>query len=116
MIAVVLLSTISITAQIKNEKTETVKILGNCSMCKKTIETAGNIKNVAVVNWDTKTKMATLKYDASKINSDDILKKIAAAGYENEKFTADETQYNKLHACCQYDRDVVSPTKKAVKK
>lgn len=109
---VVLLATISVNAQVKNKKTETVKILGNCEMCKKNIEKAGNLNKVAVVNWDVNSKMAKLTYDSSKTSSEDILKRIAMAGYENEKFPADDKQYNSLHACCQYDRNVLNTNKK----
>lgn len=116
MTIVLLFSVTFASAQIKNKKTETVKILGNCEMCKKNIEKAGNLKNVAVVNWNVKTNMAKLTYDVSKTNSDEILKRIAEAGYENEKFTANDEQYNKLHACCQYDRSTLNAGKKAEKK
>lgn len=113
MIAVVvLLSTLAVNAQVKNKKTETVKISGNCGMCKKNIENAGNLKKVAVVNWDVDSKMATLTYDSSKTNADEILNRIAKAGYDNEKFSATEEQYKKLHTCCQYDRDSSGTTEK----
>lgn len=113
MIAVVvLLSTLAVNAQVKNKKTETVKIAGNCEMCKKNIEKAGNLKKVAVVNWDIDSKMATLTYDSSKTNADEILSRIAKAGYDNEKFSATEEQYKKLHTCCQYDRDSSGTTEK----
>ena len=39
----ILLSFTSCNAQIKNAKTETVKIYGNCGMCEKTIEKAARI-------------------------------------------------------------------------
>lgn len=46
LIAVVgLLSTNAIKAQIKNAKTETVKVYGNCGMCKTTIENQAAKKN-----------------------------------------------------------------------
>ena len=77
-------------AQIKNAKTETVKIYGNCGMCQKTIEKAGSLKNVAKVNWDIDTNMATLTYDAKKTNQDEILKRIALSGYDSDKFLAIE--------------------------
>lgn len=112
MVAVVVLLAISVNAQVKNKKTETVKILGNCEMCKNNIEKAGNLKKVAVVNWDANSKMAKLTYDSSKTSSEEILKRIAMAGYENEKFPADDKQYNNLHACCQYDRNVLNSSKK----
>jgi copper chaperone CopZ len=107
MLAVfVLLSSVSANAQIKNKKTETVKIFGNCDMCKANIEKAGNVKKIAQVNWDKDTRLATLTYDAAKTNSDEILKRIALEGYDSEKFLAPDSKYNTLHACCQYDRDV----------
>ncbi|MEN9908981.1 MAG: hypothetical protein RLZZ540_2130 [Bacteroidota bacterium] len=110
MIAAVVLLSISVNAQIKNKKTETVKISGNCEMCKKNIETAGNLKKVALVEWDVNSKMAKLTYDSTKTNSDEILNRIAKAGYDSEKFSATEEQYKKLHTCCQYDREATGTT------
>ena len=49
MAMTLLLSVTFASAQIKNKTTETVKINGNCGMCKKTIETAANIDKVAKV-------------------------------------------------------------------
>ena len=112
MMAAVVLLSISVNAQIKNKKTETVKISGNCEMCKKKIETAGNLKKVAVVEWDVNSKMAKLTYDSTKTNSDEILSRIAKAGYDSDKFSATDEQYNKLHTCCQYDRKTTETTKK----
>ena len=100
-----LLSVTFANAQIKNKTTETVKINGNCGMCKKTIETAANIDKIAKVNWDAKTQTATLIYDKKKTNPNAILKRIAEAGYDNEKFVAPNAAYDQLHGCCQYDRE-----------
>lgn len=100
----VLLSFIASFGQIKNTTTESVKIYGNCGMCKNTIEEAGNIKKVAQVTWDKDTKMATLIYDASKTNASEILKRIALAGYDSDQFLAPDAVYAKLPGCCQYDR------------
>lgn len=92
-------------AQIKNAKTETVKIFGNCGMCETTIEKAGSLKKIANVDWNKDTKMATLTYDAKKTNQDEILKRIALAGYDSEKFLAPDAAYSKLPGCCQYGRE-----------
>lgn len=111
MIAIcVLLSTTS-NAQIKNAKTETVKIYGNCGMCETKIEKAGNIKKIANVDWNQETQMATLTYDAKKTNPDEILKRIALVGYDSDKFLAPDDVYNNLHGCCQYDRVAKVPVK-----
>ena len=106
MVIGVLLSSINSFAQIKNAKTETVKIYGNCGMCKATIEKAGNVNKVASVEWNKDTKMATLTYDSDKTNQDEILKRIALAGYDSEKFLAPDDVYAKLPGCCQYDREL----------
>ena len=102
--AITVLLSISIHAQIKNAKTETVKVYGNCGMCESKIEKAGTIKKIANVDWNQETQMATLTYDATKTNQDEILKRIAAAGYDSDKFLAPDDAYNNLHGCCQYER------------
>jgi copper chaperone CopZ len=106
MTIIMLLSFTAFNAQIKNSKTQTVKIYGNCEMCKITIEKAGNQKKVAKVDWNKDTKMATLTYDAKKTNQDEILKRIALSGYDNDKFLAPDNVYAKLPECCQYERKV----------
>ena len=107
----ILLSFTSCNAQIKNAKTETVKIYGNCDMCEKTIEKAGNLKKMAKVDWNVDTKMATLTYDSKKTNQDAILKRIALSGYDSDKFLAPDNAYSKLPGCCQYDRIAKVPVK-----
>lgn len=91
-------------AQVKNAKTESVKIYGNCEMCKKTIETAGSLKKVANVDWNKDSKMAQITYDSAKTNPDEILKRIALAGYDSDEFLAPDDVYNKLPGCCHYER------------
>lgn len=105
MAITLLLSVTIANAQIKNATTENIKIYGNCGMCKKNIETAANVKKVAKVDWNADTKMATITYDAKKTNSDEILKRVALAGYDSDKFLAPDAVYDQLHGCCQYDRE-----------
>lgn len=92
------------TAQTKNLQTVDVKVYGNCGMCKKTIEKAGNIKGISKTVWDTETAMAKITIDSTKTSVDEVLKKIAAVGYDSDKFRAPDTVYENLHGCCQYDR------------
>lgn len=106
-----LLSVLVMNAQIKNAKTETVKIFGNCGMCETKIEKAGNLKNIAQVDWNVDTKIATLTYDAKQTNQDEILKRIALAGYDSDKFLAPANAYSKLPGCCKYDREAKVPVK-----
>ena len=111
MIAISVLLSTTGNAQIKNAKTESVKIYGNCGMCETKIEKAGNIKKIANVDWNKDTQMATITYDATKTNQDEILKRIALVGYDSDKFLAPDDVYNNLHGCCQYDRVAKVPVK-----
>lgn len=85
-------------------KTETIKVWGECETCQATIEKASKVDGVSKANWDKTTKLLTLVYDPSKVKSDDIQKKIAAVGYDTEKYKADDKVYAKLNACCKYER------------
>jgi len=104
MAMALLLSISTCFAEIKNAKVETVHIYGNCSICKSTIETAANVKNVVEVEWNKDTKMAVLTYDEKQTNQDEILKRIGLAGYDSDKFLAPDNVYAKLETCCQYER------------
>lgn len=101
---ILLLSYTLSNAQIKNAKTESVKIYGNCEMCKSAIEKAGNVKHISKVEWRQDTKTADLTYDANKTNQSEILKRIALAGYGSDSFLAPDDVYNGLPECCQYNR------------
>jgi len=84
--------------------TTTFKVSGNCRMCKKNIETAATASGASSASWDAKSKSLTVTYNATTSSTQQIQKSIADAGYDNDGFTATEESYNKLHACCQYDR------------
>ncbi len=103
--AVALLTTTACQAQIKNAKTATVKVYGNCGMCETTIEKAANKSKVSKADWNEETKLATITYDSKKTNVDAVLKNIALAGYDNQSFLAPDAAYNKLPGCCKYNRE-----------
>ncbi|MBC7850141.1 MAG: copper chaperone, partial [Chitinophagaceae bacterium] len=85
-------------------KKDTIKVWGNCGMCKKTIETAATKAGASTADWNTDTKILSVSYNAKKSNAQKIQQAIAAAGYDTKDLTAPEEAYNNLHACCQYDR------------
>ena len=105
MIAVGLLSTTVLQAQIKNAKTETIKVYGNCGMCETTIEKAGTKSKLYKTEWNVDTKMASITYDSKKTTADAVLKSIALSGYDNASYLAPDEAYNKLHGCCKYQRE-----------
>ena len=106
MFTIVLLTATACQSQISNSKTETVKVNGNCDICKATIEKAGSSKKMSSTGWNKDSKIATITYDSKKTNLDAVLKKIALAGYDNQQFLAPDEVYNKLESCCKYNRDL----------
>lgn len=91
-------------AQLPNAKTETFRISGNCDRCKQAIEAAGTEKGEAALSWNADTHLAALTYDSAATTADAILKRIAYAGYDNERYLAPAEAYATLEDCCQYER------------
>ena len=87
-----------------HEETATIKVYGNCSMCKNRIQTALKIKGISKADWDVKSKMLTVSYDPHVVTLDEIHRKIAAVGHDTEKVMADDNTYKNLMGCCQYER------------
>ena len=83
-------------------KTETIKVPGNCEMCKARIEKAAKVAGVTKAEWNQKTKALTLVFDPAKVKGDDVQRKIAAAGHDTPKFKATTAVYNALPGCCKY--------------
>jgi copper chaperone CopZ len=96
-------------SSVESTKTETIKVSGNCEMCKTRIEKAAKIDGVSKAEWNKDTKILTLVYNPSVVTSDAVQKSIAAKGYDTEKFKATETAYKSLPSCCQYDRTGTAP-------
>lgn len=87
------------------QRTDTIKVYGNCGMCKNRIEGAlKKVKGVQSANWNVETKMLIVSYDASKVSLNEIHQKVAAVGHDTEKIKAKDEVYNNLMGCCQYER------------
>lgn len=85
------------------EKTE-FKVYGACGMCEARIEKAAKIEGVESADWSQETKMLTLTYDADQVNLRDVHQSIADAGHDTEEVKAKDATYEKLPACCHYER------------
>lgn len=86
-------------------KTEKINVSGNCGMCKKKIENALKVSGINTAEWNKTTKVLTVSYDSTKINSEQVQQKVAATGYDTAKFKASKEAYESLDDCCQYDRN-----------
>jgi copper chaperone CopZ len=86
----------------QNIQTDTLKVFGNCEMCKARIERAVFKKGVIAANWSPKSKLLIVKYKREKISLEDIKKSILNAGHDLENELAPDSIYQKLHSCCKY--------------
>jgi copper chaperone CopZ len=94
----------SCSAQVKNARTVTVHVNGDCGMCEKTIESAAFVKGEAEADWDVDAKTARITFDSTRTSLDAVLQRIAQAGYDTERFLAPDAAYAALPGCCQYER------------
>lgn len=82
---------------------QTIKVSGNCEMCKDRIETAAkSVTGVSSADWSTETKMLHVQFDGAKTNLDAIQKVIAKAGHDTDKHKATDAAYKALPECCLY--------------
>lgn len=81
-----------------------VHVWGNCEKCKATIEKSCSLGGVSIATWDVDSKLLTLKIDTNIISLDAVLQSVSKAGYDNEKYYANDYAYDNLPTCCQYER------------
>ncbi|SEW41569.1 Outer membrane receptor proteins, mostly Fe transport [Chryseobacterium wanjuense] len=102
-LGIFLLSAQFIFAQNLSKSQFTVK--GNCEMCKERIETTAKKAGAKEARYSIDSQTLTLETD-THTSTDDILKKVAEAGHDNEKYKATDATYEALPGCCHYDRDL----------
>lgn len=90
---------------IKNAENRQVSVKGSCPEAKQLIEKAGNLKHTASVHFDPAHQIAHITYDSTKTSSDEILKRIALAGFDNEAYFAPDDAFENLGDTCRYTRD-----------
>ncbi len=98
-----LLSTQFLLAQ--NISKNQFKVKGNCEMCKERIESTAKKAGAKTASYSIDLQTLTLETE-NNVSTDSILKKIAEAGHDNEKFKAADATYEALPGCCHYDRDL----------
>ncbi|WP_136668495.1 heavy-metal-associated domain-containing protein [Flavobacterium sp. H122] len=88
----------------KNAKYE-VEVNGNCEMCKKRIEKAAfSVAGVKMASWSTDSHQLSIVLNEEKSSIKEVEKAIAKAGHDTKNVKATDTDYDKLHGCCQYER------------
>ncbi len=100
-------------AGFSQEKTETIKVSGECGMCQKKIEKAAKEAGASFASWSSETKVLDLKYDAKKTDRTKIQQAVARAGYDTQDVKATDEAYDNLHSCCKYERTSASDNNNA---
>ena len=91
----------------KKYYTESFKVWGNCGMCKSKIEDAAlSLKGVRYARWNISTGILKVKFNAKYVEIIDIHQLIASIGYDTELVKASDEDYNNLHYCCKYVREI----------
>ena len=90
---------------------ESLKVSGNCGMCKKTIEAAAVKGGALTAEWNKDTKQLTFTFNDSKDAVLAVQQSVADAGYDTRDVKASDAAYGKLPGCCQYDRSAASAGK-----
>lgn len=85
-------------------KKETIKVWGNCGMCKKVIEKAAKSAGATTASWNEDSKELKVAYAVNKTSGTKIQQAVAKSGYDTQDFTANDPAYNKLPGCCHYER------------
>jgi outer membrane receptor for ferrienterochelin and colicin len=87
------------------------RVKGNCEMCKERIETTAKKAGATSARYSIDLQTLNLETEAF-VSTDEILKKVADAGHDNEKFKASDATYESLPECCHYEREKQQPETK----
>ena len=85
-------------------KTETLKVSGECQMCKARIEKIATKNGAASADWDVKAQVLTIDFDPSATSVEYISNRLAKAGHDSGGNRAKDKAYNSLPECCKYER------------
>lgn len=92
----------SMSAQKSKTVTTTFWVAGICGMCEEAIEKAMDVKGVIAADYELTTNNLTVIYKPAKVSEDQLHKLLNEVGYDTEKSTCTESQYNLVHDCCRY--------------
>ena len=88
-------------------KTEKIKVDGNCGMCESRIEKAvKGIEGVSEADWNKESKILEVTFDDAKTDVHKVHMAVAKVGHDTDLHKAKDEVYNNLPACCKYDRPV----------
>ncbi|MCC6839313.1 MAG: DUF3347 domain-containing protein [Flavobacteriales bacterium] len=96
-------------ARIPNARTAEVRIAGNAAT-EAAIENAAFVKGEATADWHADNQQATITFDSTRTTVDAVLRRIAEAGYDNERYLAPDAAYAALPEAAHYPRSLQQAT------
>ncbi len=78
-------------------------------MCKERIESTAKKAGAKTAVYSVDLQTLTIETD-NAVSADGILKKVADAGHDNERFKTTESSYEALPDCCHYERNSQAAT------
>ncbi len=90
-------------ARIPNAQSAESRISGNAAN-EAAIETAAFAKGEAEADWHADSQQATITFNSARTSLDAVLKRIALAGYDNERYLAPDAAYAALPEAAHYPR------------
>lgn len=110
IIVALFLTIVGISAQAQEVKNKNAKaefqVSGNCEMCKKRIEKAAlSVSGVKSADWHLDNKTLYMIVNEQKTNVISIQRAVAKVGHDAGEVKALKEDYDKLHTCCQYERE-----------
>ena len=94
-----------VNAQSSKITTESIKVSGVCSSCKKRIENAAYIKGVKKATWDAKSQQLQVIYQSDKTNRATIADAVLKTGHDADGKVANDNNYKSLPPCCAYKEE-----------
>ncbi|MBP6757812.1 MAG: cation transporter [Flavobacterium sp.] len=102
------LVTLSTQAQEKKNKNAkyTIAVNGNCEQCQRRIQKAAfSVDGVKMASWNIETHKLDLTLNEEKTSVAEVKKAVAKVGHDAGEVRATKADYDKLHSCCQYERE-----------
>jgi len=104
-----LLLFVAFSTQAQEKKSKNAKyffeVNGNCEQCQKRIQKAAFcVDGVKMASWSIETHEMTVIINEDKWSLLDVKKAIANVGHDTKEVKSKNEVYEKLHACCQYER------------
>lgn len=96
--------TTSLVTYAQTDKQESVKVYGNCGMCKSRIQKAALAAGATTASWSSDSELLSFTFSSEKTTADKIEKAVAAVGHDTKNYRAGNDVYDNLPGCCQYER------------